>query len=83
MSLLAILGMIAALAFGLYLGMPTRYQADWDEIDDALSDENRERQKVERKTTFLTLMQRNMMRGSHRRRSRGGRRPFQLEQDDH
>jgi hypothetical protein len=82
MSLLAILGMIAALAFGLWLGMPTRYQADWEEIDEALADENRERHKVERKTTFLTLMQRNMMRGSDRRRSRHGRRPFQLEQDD-
>ncbi|TVP48956.1 MAG: hypothetical protein EA350_02590 [Gemmatimonadales bacterium] len=82
MSILAILGLVAALLLGLYLGMPTRYEADWEEIEEALSDETRERHKVERKTTFLTLMQRNMMRGSDRRRTRGGRRPFQLDQDD-
>jgi hypothetical protein len=82
MSFLAILGMFAALAFGIYWGLPTRYQPDMAEIDEALADESRERHRVERKATFLSLLQRNMMRGSDRRRGRRGRRPFQLGQED-
>ena len=83
MTPLAILGMIVALAFGIYWGMPTQYRPDMEEIDEALSDPERKRHQVERKTTFLALMQRNMTRGSHRRRGRPGRRAFQFEvQDD-
>ncbi len=79
MTLLAILGMIAALAFGIYWGMPTSYRPDFDEIDEALGDENRARYQVERKTTFLTLLQRNMTRGSQRRRGRQQRQAFRFE----
>lgn len=79
MTLLAILGMIAALAFGIYWGLPTSYRPDLDEIDEALGDENRARYQVERRTTFLSLMQRTMTRGSHRRRGRQGRQAFQFE----
>jgi hypothetical protein len=82
MTLLAILGMVAALAFGIYWGMPTRYQPDLDEIDEALVDPERERQTVRRRTTLVTLLQRTMVRGSHRRRGRSSRRAFQFEAPD-
>ncbi len=78
MTLLAILGMIAALAFGIYWGMPTRYHPDLDEIDEALVDPDRERHRVRRRTTIVTLLQRNMTRGSHRRRGGASRRAFRF-----
>jgi hypothetical protein len=79
---LAIVGMIAALLFGIYWGMPVRYQADPDEIDEALSDAARERHQVKRRTTIVTLLQRTATRGSHRRRSRPERRAFQFDVPD-
>jgi hypothetical protein len=82
MTPLAILGMIAALAFGIYWGMPTRYRPDLDDIDEALVDPERPRQTVRRRTTLVTLLQRTMVRGSHRRRGRASRRVFQLEARD-
>jgi hypothetical protein len=79
MTPLAIIGMIAALAFGVYWGMPARYQPDLDEIDEALEDPGRERHRTRRATTWLGLLQRTVTRGSHRRRGRPTRRAFQME----
>lgn len=76
MSVLAILGMIAALAFGIYWGLPPRYDPSVEEIEKKLGEEG-EHAKVKRHTTFLNLMQRKVQRGSDRRRSsRRTRRPF-------
>jgi hypothetical protein len=80
MSLLAILGMLGALGFGIFLGMPARYEADFDEIEEALSDPNREPRRVKRHTTPFALLQRGLTRGSHRRRGRAERQLFRMEE---
>lgn len=77
MTFLGILGMVAALAFGIYWGMPLRYTPPADEIDKRL-EEDGEHQKVKRHMTFLNLLQRRVQKGSDRRRAKGRtRRPFQ------
>jgi hypothetical protein len=76
MTVFTVLTMVGALAFGIYLGLPERYQPDVDEIEDALSDPLRERQKARRHMTFLGLLQRTQRSGSQRRMERRGRRPF-------
>jgi hypothetical protein len=76
MTVFTVLTMVGALLFGIYLGLPERYQPDVDEIDDALSDPLRERKKARRHMTFLGLLQRTQSSGSQRRMQRGGRRPF-------
>jgi hypothetical protein len=70
--------MVAALLLGIYLGLPDRYQPNEDEIEEALSDPNRERKKARRHMTFLGLLQRTQSSGSQRRMGRRGRRPFDL-----
>lgn len=76
LSILAILGMVAALGFGIYWGLPMRYEQRLDEIDERLGKDG-EHQKVKRHMTFLNLLQRNVQKGSDRRLSRRrGRRPF-------
>jgi len=78
MTLLSVLGMAAALLFGVYLGLPGRYQPDSEEIEEALSDPHRERKRARRHMTFFGLLQRTHTSGSQRRMSRRGRRPFDL-----
>lgn len=76
MTILGILGGIAALLFGIYWGMPVRYDQSIDDIDERLGEEGRHR-KAKRHMTFLNLLQRKTERGSHRRRSaRRERTPF-------
>lgn len=76
LSILAILGMVAALGFGIYWGLPMRYEQRLDEIDERLGKDG-EHQKAKRHMTFLNLLQRNVQKGSDRRLSRRrGRRPF-------
>lgn len=74
MTVLAVLGLFAAFAFGLYWGLPMRYDQSKDEIDERLGEEG-EHRKTKRHTTFLNLLQRKVQRGSDRRRRRE-RRPF-------
>jgi len=69
--------LVAALAFGLWLGRPRRFDQPLDEIDERLS-ERGEHQKVKRHFTFLNLLQKKVERGSHRRRRGTPRRPFDL-----
>ncbi len=76
MTILAILGMIAALGFGIYWGMPLRWEQPLEEIEQRLG-EGGEHQRVKRHMTFLNLFQRKMSKGSSRRMQRT-RRPFQL-----
>jgi hypothetical protein len=77
MTLLGILGMVAALAFGIYWGMPVRYNQRPEEIEERLEKDGRH-QKVKRHTTFLNLLQRKVQKGSDRRRTaHRSRRPFQ------
>lgn len=76
MTIIGAIGLIAALAFGIYWGLPTRYEQPFEEIDERLMEEG-DHQKVKRRTTFLSLLQRKAERGSERRRSRGRTRtPF-------
>lgn len=77
MTILGILGMLAALAFGIYWGLPPRHQHSPEEIEKKLG-QSGEHAKVKRHTTFFNLLQRKVERGSDRRRgSRRSRRPFQ------
>ncbi len=76
MTILGIIGMLAALGFGIYWGLPPRYQPSPEELERKLG-ESGEHAKVRRHTTFFNLMQRKVERGSDRRRgSRRSRRPF-------
>ncbi len=76
MSFLVGLSFVAALLFGVWLGMPRRYDQSLDEINQRL-DEEGEHQRVKRHMTFLTLLQRKVEKGSSRRQ-RSTRRPFEL-----
>ncbi|MEX1257550.1 MAG: hypothetical protein WEG36_08035 [Gemmatimonadota bacterium] len=69
--------LVAALAYGIWLGMPRRYEQPLEEIEERLSEEG-EHQTVKRHFTFLNLLQKNVERGSHRRRRGSARRPFDL-----
>jgi hypothetical protein len=66
---------IVALAFGVYLGLPGRYDQSVDEIDERLDQEG-EHAKAERKNTVITILQRKVQPGSDRRRSASRRKPF-------
>jgi hypothetical protein len=77
MTILAIVGMVFALALGIYWGLPLRYQPSLEEIDKRL-EEDGEHAKVKRHMTFLNLLQRKTEKGSDRRRNASRtRRPFQ------
>jgi hypothetical protein len=77
MSWIAIGGLVAALGFGVYLGLPRRFDQSLEDIDRRL-DERGEHAQVKRKTTFIGLMQRRLAKGSDRRRAASRRRPFRL-----
>ena len=70
------LSFVGALGFGIWLGMPRRYEQSLDEIDQRLQEEG-EHQRVRRHATFMSLMQRKVEKGSSKRQ-RSTRRPFQL-----
>jgi hypothetical protein len=74
---LVALSCVAAFLFGLWLGLPRRYDQPFDELDRRL-DEEGEHQRVKRHTTFLSLLQRKVEKGSARRQ-RPTRRPFQMK----
>jgi len=76
MTFITILGMVAALGFGIYWGLPPRYEASQEEIDKKLGEKG-EHATVRRHFTPMALLQRKVERGSDRRRSRRTRKPFQ------
>lgn len=75
MLTLQILGALAALAFGIWLGSAGEYRRNLDEIDQALG-EDRPRRRARRHTTFLNAFFRRKAPPSARRRHRGRRSPF-------
>lgn len=74
---LAILGGVVALGVGIALGSPRPFDQSHDDIDRRL-EEPGEHARVKRKTTFVTLLQRKVERGSVRRRRATRRKPFQF-----
>jgi len=66
---------IVALAFGVYLGLPGRYDQSLDDIDERLDQEG-EHAKAERKNTVISILHRKVQPGSDRRRSTARRKPF-------
>ncbi len=71
------LGLVAALAVGIWIGRPRPFNQSPQEIEDLLS-KSGSRKKATRHVTFLNLLQRKMEKGSDRRRKPSGRRPFEL-----
>jgi hypothetical protein len=76
MTFLTVLSFAVALAVGVWLGLPRRYDQPLDEINKRL-EEGGEHQKVKRHRTVFSLLQAKVERGSHRRRRRSGR-PFHM-----
>jgi hypothetical protein len=72
-----IIGGLAALAFGLYLGMAREFDQSLDEIDERLGQKN-ERKTARKHFTFLGFLQKKSERGSDRRRRAARRSPFKL-----
>jgi hypothetical protein len=66
---------IIALALGVYLGLPGRFDQSLEEIDQRL-DQDGEHAKVERKNTVVTILRQKVQPGSERRRSASRRKPF-------
>jgi hypothetical protein len=79
--ILKVLGAVAAVALGVWLGLPGRYEADLEEIERTMESGVGRTRKVKRRFTPFAWMQRNP-----KARSGGAqrRRGFSLESpDDH
>lgn len=76
--ILYILGGVAALGLGIWLGLPGRYERDLDEIDRVMDEGGGRRRKVKRHFTPMAWMKRNV---SVNTPSRSGRR-FTVENPD-
>ncbi len=76
---LKILGGLAAVALGVWLGMPGRYTPDVERIEEVMARGGGRRHRVKRHFTPIAWIQRQVSSGS-RRRSRTGR--FHLEAPD-
>ena len=76
--ILYILGGVAALGLGIWLGLPGRYERDLDEIDRVMDEGGGRRKKVKRHFTPMAWMKRNV---SVNTPSRSGRR-FTVENPD-
>ena len=69
--ILYIIGGVAALGLGIWLGLPGRYDRDIDEIDRVIEEGGGRRKKVKRHFTPMAWMKRNV---SVNTPSRAGRR---------
>lgn len=79
MLILQILGGVVALAVGIYLGMPGRFEQPAEEIEKRLGQESQKHQKAKRHFTFINaLARRTSERASDRRRREASRKPFRL-----
>lgn len=80
MLALQILGALVALAVGIYLGMPGRFDQSMDEIEDRLSEPGSRHNRAQRHFTFINALARDTReRGSERRRREATeRQPFRL-----
>lgn len=78
MSWLVGLSLVGAFLWGIWLGLPRRFEQPLDEIDQRLV-ESGEHKTVRRHPTFLNLLQKTVQRGSDRRqRARRTRKPFHM-----
>ncbi len=76
MSWLIGLSLIGAFAFGIWLGLPRRFDQPMEEIDRRLVEPG-QHNKAKRHITFLNLLQRKREKGSDRRQ-RNTRTPFRM-----
>lgn len=76
MTVLLVLGAVAALLVGVWIGMPGRFSQSQEEIEERLEQDG-EHAKVRRRETFIGILQKKAQKGSDRRRG-GGRSPFRL-----
>jgi hypothetical protein len=77
--ILKILGAVAAVALGVWLGLPGRYEADLDEIERTMESGVGRTRKVKRRFTPLAWVQRKLSaRGGGSQRRRG----FTLERPE-
>lgn len=81
MLILKILAGLAAVGLGIWLGLPGRYEARYDEIDRSLASPYGKSRRTKRHFTPLAWLQRNVKvsRGRPPKRTRG---TFQLERPD-
>ena len=77
MLVLKIAGAIAALIFGVYLGLASGTGPTVDDVEERMG-KNLPRQKATRHFTFMGFLQKKAERGSSRRRRASARRPFDL-----
>ena len=73
MLVLKILGGVLALALGVWLGLPGRYEQDQEEIDRLLGRPSGSPRRAKRHFMYLDWL-RNDKRGSDRRRAQANRR---------
>ena len=84
MLVLKILGGLAALAVGIWLGLPGRYERRYDDIEQALDTPGGRTRKAKRHFTPLAWIQRKIDVSSGGGGSRGqGRRGFKLDRPGH
>jgi len=81
MLFLKILGGLAALALGIYLGLAGQYRPDFHEIDRALSGQGKTK-RAKRHFTPLGWLRKSEERSSHIRRRRGPTGRFNLYSPD-
>ena len=65
---------------GIWLGLPGRYEPDFDEINEVMDRGGGRRRRVKKYFTPFAWMQRNIKTGTGAGRGRGGR--FKLESPD-
>lgn len=75
MTILLVLGGVAALVFGFWLGSPARYEQDLEEIE-GLMDKERPRRQATRHFTFLNAVFNRKAPPRARKRHQGRRTPF-------
>lgn len=78
MLLLKIVGALAALGLGIWLGMPGRYQPDMEEIERTLTEGTGRTRKVKRHFTPVAWIQRQIS----ARGKPSSRRGFKLERPE-
>lgn len=78
MSWMIGISLVAAFLWGIWLGLPRRFDQPLDDIDQRLG-EGGDHKTVRRYPTFLNLLQKTTQKGSERRqRARRTKKPFQL-----